>query len=107
MSTIKEFANNSIKAYILSKLMTIQNCTYSELKQSDTDNALFNYHLQHLVKIGFIIHLDDKYSLSEMGKEEVNKIDWNGVYFEPFTNRVLLYLIDNGKILYNKRSREP
>ena len=60
-----------IQNHILSKLKNAKLLRYSELQPDKVPNDLFNYHLQHLVKKGFVIRADDGYSLSEEGIKHV------------------------------------
>jgi 8-oxo-dGTP pyrophosphatase MutT (NUDIX family) len=57
-----------IQNNILSKLKNAKSLRYSELMpEAKIANDLFNYHLQFLVKKGYLIKQDDGYSLSEIG----------------------------------------
>lgn len=63
-----------IQNNILSKLKNAKSLRYSELMpEYKVQNDLFNYHLQFLVKKGFVDKLDDSegYSLSEIGIKHV------------------------------------
>ncbi len=60
-----------IQNHILSKLKNAENLRYSELMPEKVPNDLFNYHLQFLVKKGFVKKSDDGYSLDEAGVKHV------------------------------------
>lgn len=61
-----------IQNHIISKLKNASSRRYSELQPDRTPNDLFNYHLQHLVKKGFIVKKGDEgYALSETGVKHV------------------------------------
>jgi ADP-ribose pyrophosphatase YjhB (NUDIX family) len=60
-----------IQNRIVSRLKNAKMLRYSELQQAGVPNDLFNYHLQFLVKKGFIDRFDDGYSLSESGVKHV------------------------------------
>ncbi len=60
-----------IQNHILSKLKNAQSLRYSEMQPEKVPNDLYNYHLQFLVKKGFVTKLDDGYSLSETGIKHV------------------------------------
>jgi hypothetical protein len=107
MNKIEEYIKKPIKKYIFQILLTKKEAKYSQLKQKETDNTLFNYHLQHLVDIGLIKKSDEKYFLTDRGIQETTQIDWNGQYFIQSVNRVMLFVVKDNKLLYNKRSREP
>ncbi len=58
-----------IQNQILSKLKNAKSLRYSELRPDGAKipNDLFNYHLQHLVKKGYLDKIDDGYALSIVG----------------------------------------
>jgi hypothetical protein len=60
-----------IQNHILSKLKNAKSLRYSELQPEKVPNDLFNYHLQYLVKKGFIDKNGDGYLLSETGIKHV------------------------------------
>lgn len=60
-----------IQNHILSKLKNARLLRYSELQPDKVPNDLFNYHLQTLVKKGFVARTDDGYSLSSKGIKHV------------------------------------
>ncbi len=60
-----------IQNHILSRLKNAKSLRYSELMPEKIPNDLFNYHLQFLVKKGFISKLADGYSLSANGIKHV------------------------------------
>ncbi len=60
-----------IQNHIVSRLKSAKMMRYRELKQKGVPNDLFNYHLQFLVKKGYLNRSDDGYSLSELGVKHV------------------------------------
>ncbi|MES2314341.1 MAG: NUDIX domain-containing protein [Patescibacteria group bacterium] len=60
-----------IQNHIVSRLKNAKMLRYSELQQKGVPNDLFNYHLQFLVKKGYLNRSDDGYSLSESGVKHV------------------------------------
>ena len=60
-----------IQNHIVSRLKNAKMLRYSELQQKGVPNDLFNYHLQFLVKKGYLNRSDDGYSLSELGVRHV------------------------------------
>lgn len=54
-----------IQNHIISRLKNAKTLRYSELQPRDVPNDLFNYHLQFLVKKGFIIKSENGYSFSD------------------------------------------
>ena len=102
----------NIKHEILINLSLQQNATYSEIKPEGIENDLYNYHLQHLVKKGFIVKRDKKYTLSDLGKKYIHAeqtLPFHKPIHETFKLGVLLVVIDteNKQILAQKRKRHP
>lgn len=65
-------AFSTLQNHIMSKLKNAKSLRYSELfPEYRVQNDLFNYHLQFLVKKGFVLRSDDGYSLSEIGIKHV------------------------------------
>ena len=60
-----------IQNQIISRLKNANVLRYSELWQKDIPNDLFNYHLQFLVKKGFVDRYEDGYTLSKVGVKHV------------------------------------
>jgi len=104
---IEEYIKNPIKRYIISLLMKHTTLKYSELMPEDVDNVLFNYHLQHLVKTGFVIKDENFYSLSPEGLVETSHISYEGVLFQKFVCRFRIYVIENNKVLMHERKIGP
>ncbi len=62
---------SSLQNHILSKLKNAKSLRYSEMQPEKIPNDLYNYHLQYLVKKGFIVKNGEGYSLSETGIKHV------------------------------------
>ena len=60
-----------IQNHILSRLKNAKSLRYSELQPDGVPNDLFNYHLQFLVKKGFVNRAGDGYSLAEAGIKHI------------------------------------
>lgn len=60
-----------IQNHIISKLKNAERLRYSEMQPEDIPNDLFNYHLQFLVKKGYVARNDDGYALAEAGIKHV------------------------------------
>lgn len=56
---------------IFSRLKNAKVLRYSEMQPKGVPNDLFNYHLQFLVKKGYVNKLDDGYMLSDLGVKHV------------------------------------
>jgi len=64
-------AFSPIQNHIFSRLKNAKILRYSELQQKGVPNDLFNYHLQFLVKKGYIERSDEGYALSALGVKHV------------------------------------
>ena len=60
-----------IQNHILGKLKNANTLRYSDMQPKKVPNDLYNYHLQFLVKKGFVIKSDDGYFLSPTGIKHV------------------------------------
>jgi len=87
---------------------------YRDAKPQDTENDLYNYHLQYLVKQKLIIKNQGIYQLTDKGRqfiEEIYPINPLGHIADKFKVASLICLIRREKekleILYQTRGREP
>jgi hypothetical protein len=60
-----------IQNHIFLKLKNSKSLRYSQIQLKDIPNDLFNYHLQFLVKKGFVSKSDRGYALSDLGVKHV------------------------------------
>lgn len=109
MKSIVAYLKNPIKREIITLLIKHPNLKYSQLKLDESDNVLFNYHLQHLVKNEILDKNDSTYSLSKKGKNLTSNISHNGLIFKQFSPRLKMYILDLHKksVLYQERRRSP
>jgi len=63
--------SSPIQNRIIARLKNAKSLRYSELQPEGMPNDLFNYHLQFLVKKGYLNRTDDGYSLSALGVKHV------------------------------------
>ena len=63
--------DSPIQNSILSKLKNAKMLPYARLHQKTVANDLFNYHLQSLVKKGYVMRSDDGYRLAEKGLQYI------------------------------------
>jgi ADP-ribose pyrophosphatase YjhB (NUDIX family) len=64
-----------IQNLIFSRLKNSKSLRYSQIQPKNIPNDLFNYHLQFLVKKGFIHKIKEGYSLSESGIKYVADVN--------------------------------
>lgn len=90
-----------IQNYILSKLKNAKILRYSEMQPDKVPNDLYNYHLQFLVKKGFINKTEDGYSLASAGiKHVADPYPTNNAITSLFKINVITIVsrVVNGKI---------
>ncbi len=102
---------NSLQKEILSLCSFAPNgAKFSELKPKHTtiENDLFNYHLQYLVKNGYLEKRDQLYFLTIQGKSLVTNID-HATKSVATNYKVSVYLcpVVDGKVLLYKRLKHP
>lgn len=101
-----------IQNQILSSLKNANVLRYGEMKPSDIDNDLYNYHLQQLVKKGLVDRYEDGYTLSKEGVQYVADpyadIDSSDSFFK-FNVITIVSRVADGclEILNQKRLSNP
>jgi len=103
---------SSIQNHILSRLKNAKTLRYSEMQPEKMPNDLYNYHLQFLVKKGFVSRSEEGYSLSDMGiKHVADPYPTNDAITSLFKLNVITIVsrINNGKveILNQVRTSNP
>lgn len=67
---------HDIQLKILQKLLFSKTLRYSEMKpDKEMENNQFQFHLNHLMNNNYVQKIDNKYSLTGIGKEYANRID--------------------------------
>ncbi len=67
---------------ILRELLFKPNARFRDLKTVDIPNDHFNFHLKQLIKSGFVTKGNERYSLTDIGKEYANRIDTDNLQLE-------------------------
>jgi 8-oxo-dGTP pyrophosphatase MutT (NUDIX family) len=99
---------NEVQRLILAKLLRSEGLRYGEAYPGEEiDDDLYNYHLQSMVKKGWVIKNEGKYRLSETGKVLVHQLDSKGKVYDYFKVSVLCYVFEGDKLLLHRRTREP
>lgn len=101
-----------IQNEILTNFIGAEGLRYTEARPEGLENDLYNYHLQFLVKKGFLEKTDAKYALTKVGKQYVAQFDVLGNIRAKFKASILAWVVrrnDEGKleILYQERRRQP
>jgi hypothetical protein len=109
---MKEFSE--IQNQIIARLKNADTLRYGQIKPEGSDNDLYNYHLQQLVKKGFIDRSDEGYGLSDSGKKlvaDANLLSGNPASHHLFKINVLTVLsrVVDGEIqvLQQLRKSQP
>lgn len=67
---------HTIQLQILKKLLFAPSLRYSELKPDpEMENNAFDFHLDQMIKLDYIEKKDQKYTLTNRGKEYANRMD--------------------------------
>lgn len=75
---------HTIQLHILKIMLFKKDARYSEIKPSKSmENNQFDFHLNQLIKIGYVVKINAKYSLTNLGKEYANRMDTDIVIIPP------------------------
>jgi ADP-ribose pyrophosphatase YjhB (NUDIX family) len=98
-----------VQELIIGRLITSEGLRYSKLRPEDVDDDLYNYHLQELVKKGYVEkNKDNLYVLSDKGKEHAQKFDAAGKFYGHNTIMIAAHVFNEaGEVLMQKRPRHP
>ena len=100
---------NEIQRTILNKIKFMATGgRYSELQLHTIENDLFNYHLQQLVKNGYLEKREEKYWLTLQGKSLVtNMDDATKIVYGGYKVSVYMCPVVEGKVLLYRRLKQP
>ncbi|MBR9707574.1 MAG: NUDIX domain-containing protein [Candidatus Diapherotrites archaeon] len=100
--------SNQLRKNIVSLLRSQPGLTYSDFLEEKMDSSKLAYHLNYLKDQNLVMKKDDKYYLTEFGKQEVGYLDGATQEQERQPIQVAITaLVKDGKILLTKRKREP
>lgn len=99
---------HDIQKHILKELIFKRSAKYSELKPKVIESNLFSYHLQTLVKEGYIEEEDGQYLLSAKGRQLADRISIEtlGQRIQPKIS-TLIILKNSDKYLLYRKSKMP
>lgn len=95
---------------ILTELLLVPSASYSNLqKKTKLGSDHFNFHIQKLVKEGYVEKLATGYRLSRKGKEYANRIDTADNAIEKQLKISVALIIENeqGEFLAQQRLKQP
>jgi ADP-ribose pyrophosphatase YjhB (NUDIX family) len=96
---------------LLTKLMFVTGCKYSELEKVTDNHDLFNYHLKELQHKGLVVKNGTLYQLTEKGRQAVALMEEDGELQRQIKVGLFIDLVrkENGKdqMLLHKRLKHP
>ena len=99
---------NEVQLAILAGLTTAGGgLRYMRLKPEGMGSDKFNYHLQYLVKKGWVEKTGEVYRITQEGKKFTTNLDALGHLQQTFKVSVALYVIKDGQVLLQRRARHP
>lgn len=103
--TIKHAVGRGIMAY----LATHEYARFSDMRPPKVDTNLFTYHLKLLVKAGYIVKDDMRYTLSIKGKVYIDRHLSDGVAVRTQPRILVVLLIQDGygNIVVTERHMQP
>lgn len=103
--------DTEIQKSILNKLMFLDGARYRDLHNAFENHDLFNYHLRELQNKGYIEKNEQRYVLTQKGKQTVSFMEEDGMYQKQFKVGMFIDIIrTEGKIhemLLHKRLKHP
>ncbi len=103
---------HNIQMLILRELLFNPNSKFTQLNIKGLSSDHFSYHVNTLIKDGFVTKKDQKYSLTPEGKEFANRMDTDDAVIEkqPKIAVMIVAIKDNGEnkqYLVQERTKEP
>ena len=103
---------HEIQLEIFKTLLFSQALRFSELLPGEMENSQFNFHLARLIELGYVQKVEQKYSLTTVGKELANRVQAvsGKIELQAKITTVLCAIQDNGpytKVLLYNRLKHP
>lgn len=101
---------HAVQMKILRHLLLKPDATFSALqKDADMQSDQFTFHLQKLMKAGYVTKDDAVYQLTRTGKEYANRMDTDENVIEKQPKLSVVLVIDDGKgnMLHQQRLKHP
>jgi predicted NUDIX family NTP pyrophosphohydrolase len=104
-----EIIDHHIKRGIIKHLLTVPSARYSELRPKNVESNLFMYHLQQLIKQGYVEKVDKSYQLTQLGKQMADRVSLDSLKFriQPKLITILTIQRADGKWLLIERTHQP
>lgn len=104
-----DIIDHHIKRDIIKYLLTVPSARYSELRPKNTESNLFMYHLQKLIKQGYIAKINSRYELTRFGKQMADRISLTNLKLrvQPKIITILVVQRTDNKWLLIERTHQP
>lgn len=101
--------NHHIQRDIVKKLITVESARYSDLRPKNLESNLFMYHLQQLIRSGYVEKIDNGYKLTAQGKHFADRASLNSLKLriQPKLITILAVQREDGKWLLLERLHQP
>lgn len=98
-----------IQYSIIALLMKAGMKRFSELKPEGLESNLFQYHLKHTIKEGYVVKVDGGYALSPKGLYFADRHSslLKTIREQPKTITILVLQNNQGEVLMQQKSRQP
>jgi 8-oxo-dGTP pyrophosphatase MutT (NUDIX family) len=98
-----------IQRHILEQLMVHDILRFSELRASDVESNLFQYHLRHLIRKGLVEKCERGYRLAPKGLYYADRFspEYNGERPQPKLITIVILKNAEGKVLVQQKPRQP
>lgn len=99
-----------IQQKILAKLIHNPGLSFNEIWDKNGESNLFNYHLQVLINLNFIVKTENGYFLTNEGKTYISAIDGETAKVKPrpiVCSFIIGFKKETDEILINIRKKEP
>lgn len=101
--------NHHIQKHIIGVLIHQKYARFRDLRPPRTDTNLYSYHLKVLQKDGWVVKVDEGYTLSEKGLVYVDRVSIKklNIRSQPKIISMLVVQNNDGDVLLQKRTKQP
>lgn len=101
--------NHHIQKHIIGVLIHKKYARFRDLRPPRTDTNLYSYHLKVLQKDGWVVKVDEGYTLSEKGLVYVDRVSIKKLNIRSQPKIISMLVVQNkdGDVLLQKRTKQP
>lgn len=101
--------NHHIQRDIVKKLISVPSARYTELRPKNIESNLFMYHLQQLIRSGFVEKINSGYALTAQGKHFADRASLSSLKLrvQPKIITIITIKRADGKWLLLERLHQP